>query len=126
MTDITPAPIQPYIFQDLKVPERDVVRSILIRYEWDKRVFLRRRNTGAGQFTYKGGVRFGQPGDPDIDGFLLGGRYIAVECKSSTGRQSPEQKAFQAIVEQYGGLYILAKGQTALDDVENAIREALA
>jgi len=35
------------------------------------------------------------------------GQFLAIECKSSTGRQSPAQVAFQRMIESFGGLYIL-------------------
>jgi hypothetical protein len=49
-------------------------------------------------------------GVADIIGLLPGGRFLAVECKSGRGRQSPAQRAFQAMVEESGGLYVLARG----------------
>lgn len=125
-----PAMVQPYLYTDLKVPEKDVVRSILQRYVRDPRIKVWRANCGAGQFVYGGGkksqfMKFGLKGQGDISGLLNNGRRVEIEAKGSTGRQEPDQIAFQQMIEQYGGLYILAKGQTALDDVEAAIRGAL-
>ncbi len=37
------------------------------------------------------------------------GQFLAVEVKSDTGRQSEAQRKFQAMVEAFGGLYILAR-----------------
>lgn len=37
------------------------------------------------------------------------GRALAIEVKRATGRQSPEQAAFQKAWEARGGLYILAR-----------------
>ncbi len=37
------------------------------------------------------------------------GQFIAVECKSATGRQSDAQRAFQRMIDSLGGLYILAR-----------------
>jgi hypothetical protein len=48
-------------------------------------------------------------GVADIIGLLPSGRFLAVECKSSRGRQSEAQRAFQAMVEGSGGLYIIAR-----------------
>ncbi len=47
---------------------------------------------------------------------LRGGRCIFVEIKSPTGRQSEVQKHFQALVEDSGFEYILARG---IEDVEH-------
>ena len=41
-----------------------------------------------------------------------------IECKSDTGKQSPDQKAFQEMVEKMGCDYILAR---KLEDVSEVI-----
>jgi hypothetical protein len=65
------------------------------------------------------GRRFiGEPGLPDIVGMLPGGRFLGIEVKTKTGKQSDDQKAFQARCEKEGGLYILAR---SLDDVMEVI-----
>jgi hypothetical protein len=66
-------------------------------------------------------VRFGLPGQADISGLLRGGRRLEVECKSTRGVQSPEQRAFQARVEALGGLYLVARDvETTLAAVRRA------
>lgn len=46
----------------------------------------------------------------------VGGRYVAIELKSPSGRQSEQQKNYQAAVERSGGIYILARSvQDVLD-----------
>lgn len=37
------------------------------------------------------------------------GQFLAVECKSDTGRQSEAQRNFQKMVESMGGLYLLVR-----------------
>lgn len=55
-------------------------------------------------------MRFGTPGQADISGILApSGRRIEIECKSATGRQSEQQRRFQAMIEKHGGLYVLAR-----------------
>jgi hypothetical protein len=54
-------------------------------------------------------VRFGVPGQADIHGILPGGLFLAIEVKSPTGQQSAEQRAYQAMVEKFGGVYVLAR-----------------
>ncbi len=66
-----------------------------------------RQNTGVAKFGNRK-VRFGIPGQADITGILPDGRRLEIEVKSATGRQSEEQKKFQAMIERFGGLYILA------------------
>jgi hypothetical protein len=63
-------------------------------------------------------VRFGVPGQADISGLLSSGRRVEIEVKSATGRQSPQQRAFEAMISKFGGLYILAR---SVEDVELAL-----
>jgi hypothetical protein len=57
------------------------------------------------------GLRAYRAGDP-------AGQFVAIEVKAHTGRQSPEQFAFQVMVETLGGVYILAR---SVEDVEEAL-----
>jgi hypothetical protein len=50
------------------------------------------------------------------------GRFLAIECKSMSGRQSHEQVCWQRAVESAGGLYILAR---SLQDVTKRIAPCL-
>ena len=98
-------------------PERAVQKAILI--------YLRARGclvavTDASA-AYKAGAYFGDAlpaGWPDITGLLPDGRFIGVECKSPTGRQSPVQKHIEQEIRKRNGLYVLAR---SVDDVERAL-----
>ena len=57
------------------------------------------------------------PGCADILGLSRDGRFYAVECKSSSGRQSAEQKEFEKDCVSRGGLYVLAR---SVDDLKEA------
>lgn len=103
---------------------RDGKTEAQIQFEilqaWGARpdVFTWRQNTGAAMVKGRM-VRFGVPGTPDV--FMVcgpQGRLVGVECKSATGRQSPEQKRFQTAMERRGGLYVLAR---SLADVDAAL-----
>ena len=60
-------------------------------------------------------VKCGMDGQADITGMMLDGRRLEVETKRRHGgRQSPGQKAFQAMIEASGGVYILA---SSVDDL---------
>lgn len=65
-------------------------------------------------------VQFGVPGQADLTGILAGGFRIEIECKGPKGRQSDDQKNYQAMVERFGGLYVLAR---SVEDVEEALDE---
>lgn len=76
-------------------------------------------------------VRFGVPGEPDIDGIIAvrgscGGSYgvrLAVEIKAGKDRQSDDQRAFEAMLRKYGGIYVIARDvDGALADIEAAAR----
>lgn len=59
-------------------------------------------------------ITFGLRGSADILGVAPGGRSLAVECKTGSGRQHGRQPDFQRAFVARGGLYILAR---SADDV---------
>lgn len=97
--------------------------------EWlaKQRIFAFRQNTGAIVIDRQL-LRYGHPGSSDIFGILderfrcpatgrsLAGVLLCVECKSPTGRQSPDQKLFERIVTKRGAVYILARSGSELVD----------
>lgn len=82
---------------------------------------LWRSNTGVARMG-KRKVRFGVPGQADLTGVLPGGIRLEIEVKSAVGRQSPEQLAYQAMIERFGGVYVLAR---SVGDVWERIRRHL-
>ena len=96
--------------------EHDIQSEILIYVTSLPCSFGFRMNTGVSthgdRFT-----RYGLPGQPDI--FLIyRERFIGVEVKSKTGRQSDKQKQWQRNCERGGGIYILAR---SVDDVRDRL-----
>ncbi len=97
------------------------IQKQILDYLKLKKYFMHRQNTGASVIPYtdkygrekKRFVRYGTPGQPDIVG-CINGRYVGIEVKAHGKYQSPEQKAFQASLQEAGGLYILAR---SVDDV---------
>lgn len=81
-----------------------------------------RNNVGVGVLNGGHHVRFGVPGQADISGILAGGRRLEIEVKRPDGRQSEQQRRFQAMVERFGGVYILAR---SVGDVRSALDKAL-
>ena len=49
-------------------------------------------------------VRFGLPGQADLTGILTGGLRLEIEVKGPEGRQTEEQRAFQRMIERFGGV----------------------
>ena len=54
-------------------------------------------------------VAFGLPGSADLSGVLRGGRRIEIEVKSATGEQRLQQRRFGAMINNFGGIYIVAR-----------------
>ena len=104
----------------MKIREADVLRACE-EYLQLRGYFAWRNNTGAVQIAPGRFVRFGKPGSPDIIGIIKecngNGRFFGIECKSSTGRQSAEQKKFEKNCVRNGGLYVLAR---SVDDLKEA------
>ncbi len=70
---------------------------------------LWRNNCGTAEvrgYRVKFGV--GNPGGADLIG-VWNGRFVAVEIKTPTGRQSPDQRKFQDLVESKGGEYVILR-----------------
>jgi hypothetical protein len=66
-------------------------------------------------------ISFGLKGSADILGILRGGRFLAIETKTPTGRLRPEQVAFRDMVTSLGGLYVVARSvEDAVLAVEGA------
>lgn len=88
-----------------------------------------RTNTGRANMAKPGQpprwVQFGAVGQPDITGILSGsGRFLAIEIKSATGKQTPEQRRFEAMVKSMGGVYILARSVEDVWHTLNSYRVA--
>jgi hypothetical protein len=92
------------------VPESQVLHSVL---DYAARLggYGYRQNSGAVVSEYKGKrrfIRYGEPGASDTV-LIIGGVVIFCECKDELGRQSPEQQAWQAAIEQAGGRYVVVR-----------------
>lgn len=102
--------------------EADTQYRILKAYGSHPRLRLARINTGK---AYPPGstrlVKFGVPGTGDIVGLIAPtGRMLMIEVKSKTGAQRPAQKVMQRVVTAFGGLYIVAR---SLTDVDQALAQ---
>lgn len=68
-------------------------------------------------------IRFGLPGMADLQGIIAPtGQLLSIECKSDTGRMTPEQEAWSAMVTKFGGLSIAPcrSVEEAVEAVEHA------
>ncbi len=84
-----------------------------------------RQNTGALKVDDRF-IRFGLRGSSDILGIIAPtGRLLAIEVKAARGVLTDYQRAFGAMVEKFGGLYVVARSSTeAVTAVDAAIAGA--
>ena len=98
--------------------EHHIQNEILRAFGTRPDMRLWRSNTGAA--TYQGQrVSFGVRGQADLTGILPDGRRLEIEVKSAVGTQRSEQRDFEAMIERFNGLYILAR---SVADVTEALR----
>lgn len=89
--------------------EAEILSEILIAHGARSDLRIWRNNTGAAKAGNRL-IRFGVPGAADISGLRLpAGQRVEIEVKTLTGRIRPEQRIYQAMIERFGGLYILAR-----------------
>ena len=106
--------------------ESDIQAGILAELGARPDVRLWRSNCGAARDRATGRVvRFGVPGQADLSGIYRRpcpccgtplGQRLEIEVKTPTGRQSPAQRKFQAMIERFGGLYIIGRGPVELPE----------
>lgn len=78
-----------------------------------------RQNTGKAMLKGRM-VQFGVPGQADLSGIIApNGRRLEIEVKSATGRVRPQQKAFGAMIEKMGGVFVVAR---TVEDVKDALQ----
>lgn len=88
--------------------ETRIMLHVLAQLSLLPRCTFWRCNTGVAADKTGRRIRFGVPGQPDIQG-CAAGRWVGVEVKSATGRQSSEQRAFQDRIQNAGGVYLVVR-----------------
>lgn len=103
-------------------PEGRVV-SACLEYLKVRGVMAWRNNSGAVKYKNGAGrdrfLRFGYVGSADIIGCLPDGRFLAVECKTETGRVSEAQRFFLADIRKFGGVAVVAR---SVEDVAEVLK----
>lgn len=81
-----------------------------------------RNNSGAVKYKNASGasrfLRYGKVGSADIIGWMPDGRFLGVECKTTTGRLSEAQKVWLAELRKAGGVAVVAR---SVDDLIEAM-----
>ncbi len=100
------------------------MRAIRQAVNLDGRARLVRNNTGVGRaLSGEAKIRFGLGnGGADLVGMLRGGRAFAIEVKTPVGRLRPDQKAWSAAFQAWGGFYAVAR---SVDEAIAAVDRAL-
>lgn len=100
-----------------KQPEGMIVYEC-IKYLLDRGHYVWRNSVGC---CKAGGrwLQFGKKGSSDILGITGEGKFLAVECKTATGRLRPEQKEFLDHIRVNGGSAIVARS------VDDLVKEGL-
>ena len=105
----------------MTLPEKQLQNAILRTFGTRLDMRIWRANVGVARYGDRV-VVFGLPGQADISGLLPGGIRLEIEVKSPTGRQSEDQRNFQAMIERFGGVYVLAR---SVEDVWDKIGKYL-
>lgn len=97
-----------------------LVNRILLRFSLRPDLTLWKLNTGVGKPLHSDRVvRFGIKGGTDIIGIIKpSGRWIAIECKTGSGKLEQDQETFRDVVIAHGALYVEAR---CLEDVQVAL-----
>lgn len=99
-------------------PESRIQQSILREFATRRDLRLWRANAGVARIGTRR-IAFGIKGQADLTGILPDGKRLEIEVKTQTGKQRPEQANYQAMIERFGGVYILAR---SVDDVYRALQ----
>ena len=82
-------------------------------------IFAWRNNTGAVRATNRSGkerfIRFSTPGASDLLGILPGGRFLAVEPRSPSGKVTQAQRSFLDRVTAAGGVALVISDLAELE-----------
>lgn len=99
--------------------EGNLVAAILLEFGSRPGVRLWRQNAGAARTRTGAFVRFGVPGQADISGIMAPtGQRIEIECKTENGRVSAAQRKWGAMIEKFGGIYVVAR---SVEDVRELL-----
>jgi hypothetical protein len=88
---------------------QSLILARLMKLEDDgAKIHAWRANTGAARTAGGRTIKFGEPGQADIQA-VVRGLFVAIEVKSATGRVSSAQDKWAGAIQIAGGTYILAR-----------------
>jgi len=102
------------------VREKEIQNEIVRAFATREDMRLWRANSGVAKYVDNYGVervvQFGIPGQADLSGILTGGTRLEIEVKRPGEQQTPQQLAFQKMIERFGGVYILAHSVAEVEE----------
>ncbi len=112
-----------------KVKESQIVKEVLegIHILYKDKLCVWRNQSGMVATKTGHFMHFGATGSADILGILRpSGRFIALECKTATGKQSPGQVQWGSKVIEMGGAYAVVRSfPEAKAFIEEVIAEGI-
>lgn len=103
--------------------EADLQAAIAVALSEQLGALVLRANAGGGQGPSGNWVKGMPAGTSDLLCCVPpSGRFVGVEVKTPTGRQSPQQGAFERSVHRRGGVYVLAR---SVDEAITRVRQAV-
>ena len=94
-------------------PTEAAILKSIIDYLRLRKVFFWRQNVGGYKTSTGQFIQYGTKGAPDI--CIIKSGFIGLEVKKQNGKQSPDQKAFEAALMAAGGRYHVVR---SIDDVQ--------
>lgn len=92
----------------------------IMLYLASRSILIFRNNVGTSQTGRGEFIRFGLcVGSSDLIGILQDGRFLAIECKSATGKATPEQIGFIHAINKSGGVAGICR---SVDDVKALVQ----
>lgn len=111
--------------------ESHILSEVMVTLGSLQHVRVWRQNVGAARDPVSGRViHYGLPGMADLSGMVrattpsgeLVGLRLEVEVKSADGRISPKQRTWGAMVERFGGIWLVVRSE---DEAREKLASAL-
>jgi hypothetical protein len=108
-----------------RVTEAEVIRGVYDYFHF-RGGYCWRNNTGSvvipgSETSRRRFVQFSEAGAADILGVHTG-YFFALETKTEKGKQSKEQVAWMDVIREHGGIYLLLRPSTYIDQIDEALR----
>ena len=104
-----------------KNPHTELTNQIIKKYANSPYLYLWKNNTGSAKIGQRF-VSFGKKGSPDIIGFAADGRFVAIECKTGTGKLDATQLEFALQARRFNCIYIVARDLNCIENISENVR----